>query len=104
MPYSSGSIETRGAHSLFSLACTRPRAPILALAHMQIKPRVTTETGVSVIGAPRTTLRDFYYVFLKVRWSMAIAVLVVAYLALNAVFASAYLVLGGIANARPGSF
>jgi inward rectifier potassium channel len=71
---------------------------------MPSKPRVTTETGVSVIGAPRTTLRDFYYVFLKVRWSAAIAVIVVAYLALNAVFAGAYLVVGGITNARPGSF
>jgi inward rectifier potassium channel len=71
---------------------------------MPRKPRVTTETGVSVIGAPRTTLRDFYYLFLKVRWSVAIAVLVVAYLALNAVFAGAYLAVGGIVNARPGSF
>jgi inward rectifier potassium channel len=66
--------------------------------------RTTTEAGVSVIGAPRTTLRDFYYVFLKVRWSAAIAVIVVAYLALNAAFALAYLFAGGVANARPGSF
>jgi inward rectifier potassium channel len=64
----------------------------------------TTETGVTVIGAPRTTLRDFYYLFLKARWSVAIAVIVVAYLALNAVFAVAYLGLGGVANARLGSF
>jgi inward rectifier potassium channel len=64
----------------------------------------TTETGVTVIGAPRTTLRDFYYVFLKVRWSGAIAVIVVAYLALNTGFALAYLFAGGVANARPGSF
>jgi inward rectifier potassium channel len=68
-------------------------------------PRIqTTETGVTVIGAPRTTLRDFYYLFLKVRWSVAIAVIVVAYLALNAVFAVAYLATGGVANARVGSF
>ena len=68
------------------------------------KPRTVTETGVSVIGAPRTTLRDFYYLFLKVRWSAAIAVIVIAYLALNAVFAFAYLFAGGVTNARPGSF
>ena len=68
------------------------------------KPRTITETGVSVIGAPRTTLRDFYYLFLKVRWSAAIAVIVIAYLALNAVFAFAYLFTGGVTNARPGSF
>jgi inward rectifier potassium channel len=68
------------------------------------KPRTITETGVSVIGAPRTTLRDFYYLFLKVRWSVAIAVIVVVYLALNAVFAYAYLLFGGVTNARAGSF
>ncbi len=68
-------------------------------------PRIqTTETGVTVIGAPRTTLRDFYYLFLKVRWSVAIAVIVVAYLALNAVFAVGYLIAGGVTNARFGSF
>lgn len=60
--------------------------------------------GVVVIGAPRTTLRDFYYLFLRVRWSGAIAAIVIAYLALNAVFAAAYLMTGGIANAIPGSF
>jgi inward rectifier potassium channel len=60
--------------------------------------------GVVIIGAPRTTLRDFYYLFLRVRWSGAIAAIVTAYLALNAVFAAAYLMTGGIANAIPGSF
>jgi inward rectifier potassium channel len=66
--------------------------------------KTTTETGVTVIGAPQNTLRDFYYLFLRVRWSAAIGVIVVAYLALNAVFATAYLVTGGVGNARPGSF
>jgi inward rectifier potassium channel len=59
---------------------------------------------IVIVGAPRTTLRDFYYLFLRVRWSGAIAAIVVAYLALNAVFAGAYLVTKGIANAQPGSF
>ncbi len=74
-------------------------------AHEQKPPRrTTTDNGVTVIGAPQNTLRDFYYLFLKVRWSGAVAVIVAAYLALNAVFATAYLVTGGVANARPGSF
>jgi inward rectifier potassium channel len=64
----------------------------------------TTDNGVTVIGAPQTTLRDFYYLFLRVRWSGAIAVIVLAYLALNTFFAVAYLVVGGVANARAGSF
>jgi inward rectifier potassium channel len=66
--------------------------------------RTVTEDGITVIGAPRTTLRDFYYVFLKVRWSIAVGVIVAVYLALNAIFAAAYVATGGIANARPDSF
>jgi inward rectifier potassium channel len=64
----------------------------------------TTEAGVTVIGAPRTTLRDFYHLFLRVRWSVALAVMVGWYLALNAVFAAAYVSVGGVANMRAQSF
>jgi inward rectifier potassium channel len=56
-----------------------------------------------VRGAPRTTLRDAYHLFLRARWSLALAIIVGAYLALNLVFALAYEISGGIANARPGS-
>jgi inward rectifier potassium channel len=60
--------------------------------------------GVTVVGAPATTLRDFYHLFLRAPWSSALAAIVGAYLALNAVFAIAYYLCGGIANARAGSF
>jgi inward rectifier potassium channel len=60
--------------------------------------------GVVVIGAPRTSLRDFYYLFLRARWSTALGSIVVAYLAINALFGVAYLLTGGVANARAGSF
>ncbi len=59
---------------------------------------------IVVIGAARTTLRDVYHLFLRVRWSGAIAAIVVSYLAINAIFAVVYELTGGIANARPGSF
>jgi inward rectifier potassium channel len=59
---------------------------------------------VTVVGAPRMTLRDFYHLFLRVRWSAAVAAIVVSYLALNALFAAAFVVTGGVANAQPGSF
>jgi inward rectifier potassium channel len=62
------------------------------------------EENILVIGAPRTTLRDFYHWFLRVRWSLALAAMVSAYLLLNAVFALAYLALGGVANSRARSF
>ena len=98
-------IARKRADRLESLfACLRAAGRAL-IRHMAVTPRrTTTAEGVAVIGAPRTTLRDFYYLFLKVRWSVAIAVIVVAYLALNAVFALTYLAVGGVTNARPGSF
>jgi inward rectifier potassium channel len=60
--------------------------------------------GVTVIGAPRTSLRDFYHLFLRVRWSVALATIVVFWLALNAGFASLYVLVGGLENARARSF
>jgi inward rectifier potassium channel len=59
---------------------------------------------IAVIGAPRTTLRDFYHLFLRVRWSVALGAIVVSYLVINALFATVYEFVGGVANARPDSF
>jgi inward rectifier potassium channel len=59
---------------------------------------------IIVVGAPGTTARDIYYLFLRARWSVAIASIVVSYLALNALFAAAFLATDGVAGARPGSF
>jgi inward rectifier potassium channel len=64
----------------------------------------TSSQEIVVIGAPRTRLRDIYYVFLRIRWSFALGVIVASYLALNALFALAFLWTGGIEHARPGSF
>jgi inward rectifier potassium channel len=64
----------------------------------------TPAPQITVIGAPRAALRDFYHLFLRASWSVALAAIVASYLSLNAVFAAAYLGAGGIANARPGSF
>ncbi|HLK36591.1 MAG TPA: ion channel, partial [Polyangiaceae bacterium] len=60
--------------------------------------------GFIILGAPKTRLRDVYHLFLRVRWSVAIGAIVVGYLALNALFALAFLWTGGVANARTGSF
>jgi inward rectifier potassium channel len=65
-------------------------------------PQITSQ-GVVVVGAPRTTLRDFYHLFLRVRWSGALGAIVGVYLLLNGLFALAYLAAGGVANAREGS-
>ena len=57
-----------------------------------------------VVGVPRAGLRDLYHWLLRVPWWAALGVIVAGYLLLNAAFAAAYLVTGGIANAAPGSF
>lgn len=68
--------------------------------------RVESAVGeeVRVVGARPMPLRDLYHAFLRARWSAALSAIVAAYLALNALFALAYLECGGITNARPGSF
>ena len=52
--------------------------------------------GVRVVGAPRAPLRDTYHLFLRVPWSVALALLVGFYLILNACFATAFACLGGV--------
>jgi inward rectifier potassium channel len=57
-----------------------------------------------IVGGRPVGLRDLYHGLLRVPWWVAMATVVGAYLALNALFAALYLQLGGIHNARPGSF
>ncbi|MEO7032405.1 MAG: ion channel [Polyangiaceae bacterium] len=67
-------------------------------------PRTRTEPNVTVLGAPRAPFRDYHYRFLRASWLMAVTTIVAMFLALNAVFATLYLLEGGIKHARPGSF
>ncbi|MCB9697665.1 MAG: ATP-sensitive inward rectifier potassium channel 10 [Alphaproteobacteria bacterium] len=56
-----------------------------------------------VEGAPRTPVRDLYHVFLRVPGWVSLAMIVVRLVALNVLFALVYVVIGGVAHARPGS-
>lgn len=60
--------------------------------------------SVVTVGAPRDTLRDFYHLFLRVRWSAALSSIVVVWLGINAVFAVLYVAVGGVAGTRARSF
>jgi inward rectifier potassium channel len=57
-----------------------------------------------IVGGRRPGLRDLYHGLLRVPWWAAMATIVGGYLALNLLFAALYLVEGGVANARAGSF
>ena len=59
---------------------------------------------VKVIGAQHLYFRDAYHAFLRMTWRVAIGGIVAIYLALNALFALAFMATGGVANAAPGSF
>ena len=59
---------------------------------------------VRVVGAKRATwISDLYHTLLRLPWSATLALVVAAYLTANLAFALVYLVVGGVANARPGS-
>ena len=61
-------------------------------------------TGVVVVGAPHAPFRDFHHRFLRAPWWLALSLIVLVFLALNAVYAGLYMYEGGIKHARPGSF
>jgi len=60
---------------------------------------------IALLGASYSSWRDPYHLLLTISWPGFLALIVLLYLASNAVFALAYLVGGDcIENARPGSF
>jgi inward rectifier potassium channel len=68
-----------------------------------VRPPVKSYT-VTVLGAQHLYFRDAYHAFLRITWRAAIALIVVFYLTLNALFALAYMVSDGVVNAAHGSF
>lgn len=57
-----------------------------------------------VVGARVEILRDFYHFALRLRWGSTVALIAGTFVGLNALFALVYLAVGGVENARPGSF
>jgi inward rectifier potassium channel len=66
----------------------------------------TTTLGGDIerIGVARRPLTDLYHYLLTSPWWVLFLLILAAYLAANAVFATCYVVDGGVENARPGSF
>jgi inward rectifier potassium channel len=59
---------------------------------------------IRIVGARSAPLRDFYHALLRLPWWVTIAAISGSFLAANALFAAAYLVVGGVAHAAPASF
>jgi inward rectifier potassium channel len=60
--------------------------------------------GFQVMGGEPAPLRDFYHALLQRPWWVTFAVIAGVFLLINAIFAVAFLIVGGIDHARPGSF
>ena len=59
---------------------------------------------IDVIGLPARPFTDLYHFLLTSSWPQLIVLLLAGFFAVNLVFAVGYLAIGGIENARPGSF
>lgn len=59
---------------------------------------------IVVVVARVDLARDLYHVFLRAHWWVALGAIVGGFLLVNVGFAVGYLAVGGVANARPGSF
>jgi inward rectifier potassium channel len=59
--------------------------------------------AIEVIGAPRTPFADLYLQLLRAPWWLDLLGVSGAFLLINFLFALGYLVVGGVAGARPGS-
>jgi inward rectifier potassium channel len=85
------------------LSRVSPRQPAAEKPrHRWRRAPATTEDEVKVINATRVPFRDLYHAYLRTPWPLALTVIVVFYLTLNACFALAYWTFGGVAHARPG--
>ena len=59
---------------------------------------------IRIVGDRHTPLRDFYHALLRLPWWATITAISGAFLAANAMFALAYLFVGGVEHAARGSF
>jgi inward rectifier potassium channel len=59
---------------------------------------------VRIVGGRPRPLRDFYHALLQLSWWAMVATICGVFVLANAVFAAAYMFVGGIEHAAPGSF
>jgi inward rectifier potassium channel len=59
---------------------------------------------IKVVGDRSTPLRDFYHALLKAPWWATVVAISATFLVANALFALAFLAVGGVTHAAPASF
>ncbi len=60
--------------------------------------------SAEIVGWKPDLLHDFYYFLISTSWPVLLTAFVGAFLVTNALFGGLYALLGGVQNARPGSF
>ncbi|MGZ6125772.1 MAG: ion channel [Myxococcales bacterium] len=62
------------------------------------------DIGIDVVNAPQDLWSDLYHELVRAPWWLALLAIAAMVLAINVLFALVYLLTGGVANARHGSF
>jgi inward rectifier potassium channel len=70
---------------------------------MSVFQRKHDPNEIEVVGVPRTPLSDLYHQLLRAPWWLDLLGVSGVFLLINLLFALAYLAVGGVAGARPGS-
>ena len=68
------------------------------------RPSPQDDTGIDVVHAPQDGWGDLYHELLRAPWWVTLLAIAAGVLAVNVVFALVFVLTGGIANARHGSF
>src|SRR3954451_5008294 len=68
------------------------------------QPSSQNDSGIDVVNAPQDLWGDLYHELLRAPWPLTLVSIAALVLAINVFFALVFLLTGGIANARPGSF
>src|SRR4051794_38640976 len=75
-------------------------------APFRLFPRAGEPQGAQarIVGARPPRLTDLYYSMVAASWSTTLVLIVLMFLAINAVFGALFMWAGGILNARQGDF
>src|SRR3954469_5572193 len=68
------------------------------------QPSSQNDSGIDVVNAPQDLWGDLYHELLRAPWPLTLLSIAALVLAINVFFALVFLLTGGIANARHGSF
>jgi inward rectifier potassium channel len=72
--------------------------------NIELDGKARDNIGRITSGAPRPRLSDLYFFLTTISWPLLLLIVVAVFGLINCLFAVGYMIDGGVANARPGSF